>query len=178
MRYTPAMEANGIELTEIQIEFVGQFNDLSFENPNLTFEEVVVKEFGSDFFPATAQGRHSSFFTPSRHFRKPKKMPNFEKTLGGWRTLRDGFELPGGRPSRSQRVGALISFCVCDSLDGINADQSALEIRGEDKAAPRQVARMIDRFSFQQLQMHEVKLFDSLLQTPQIKIAEAVEKKG
>jgi hypothetical protein len=53
------MEANpnGIELTEIQIEIVGQFNDLSFENPNLTFEEVVLKEFGSDFFPAAAQGR-------------------------------------------------------------------------------------------------------------------------
>jgi len=46
-----------IELTEDQIEIVGMFNDFSFENPNMTFEEVVLKELGPDFFPATPQGR-------------------------------------------------------------------------------------------------------------------------
>jgi hypothetical protein len=46
-----------IELTEAQIEIVGMFNDFSFENPNLTFEEVVLKEFGPDLFPPTPQGR-------------------------------------------------------------------------------------------------------------------------
>jgi len=35
---------------------VGQFNDYSFENPGRTFEEVVLKEFGPDLFPATPQG--------------------------------------------------------------------------------------------------------------------------
>ena len=33
------------------------FNDLSFENPNLTFEEVVLKTFGPDLFPPTPQGK-------------------------------------------------------------------------------------------------------------------------
>jgi len=45
------------ELTEDQIEIVGQFNDLSFENPNLSFEEVVAKEFGPDLFPPTPRGK-------------------------------------------------------------------------------------------------------------------------
>jgi hypothetical protein len=44
------------ELTEAQLEIVGQFNDYSFENPNLTFDEVVLKEFGPDLFPPTPQG--------------------------------------------------------------------------------------------------------------------------
>jgi hypothetical protein len=55
---TKANNGNGnIELTETQIEIIGRFNDLSFENPNLTFEEVVLKEFGPDLFPPTSQGR-------------------------------------------------------------------------------------------------------------------------
>jgi hypothetical protein len=48
---------NGIALTEDQIEIVGRFYDYSFENPDLTFEEVVEKELGLDFFPPTPQGR-------------------------------------------------------------------------------------------------------------------------
>jgi hypothetical protein len=55
---TQSTNGNGnIELTEEQIHIVGMFNDLSFENPNLTFEETVLKEFGLDLFPPTAQGR-------------------------------------------------------------------------------------------------------------------------
>jgi hypothetical protein len=46
-----------IELPEAQIEIFGMFNDLRFENPDLTFEEVVQKEFGPDLFPPTPQGR-------------------------------------------------------------------------------------------------------------------------
>ncbi len=45
------------ELTEAQAEIVGKFNDYSFENPNLTFEEVVLKEFVPDLFSATPQAR-------------------------------------------------------------------------------------------------------------------------
>jgi hypothetical protein len=55
------MPTNGngsVELTEEQIHIVGMFNDLSFENPNLTFEETVLKEFGPDLFPPTQQGKH------------------------------------------------------------------------------------------------------------------------
>jgi len=37
--------------------FTVQFNDYSHENPNMTFEEVVLKEFGPDLFPGTPQGR-------------------------------------------------------------------------------------------------------------------------
>ena len=48
---------NGIALTEDQIEIVGRFYDYSFENPDLTFGEVVEKELGLDFFPPTPQGR-------------------------------------------------------------------------------------------------------------------------
>jgi len=47
----------GIELTDAQVEIIGMFNDLSFENPNLTFEEVVLKTFGPDLFPPTPQGK-------------------------------------------------------------------------------------------------------------------------
>jgi hypothetical protein len=49
--------SGNIELTEAQIEIIGQFNDFSFENPDLSFEEVALKEFGPDLFPATPQGR-------------------------------------------------------------------------------------------------------------------------
>ena len=62
---------------------------------------------------------------------------------------------------------------VCNSVDGVNADQSLLEIRVEGKAAPRPVARMIDQFSFQRVHVHVVKFFDPLLQTPNIEIVEA-----
>jgi hypothetical protein len=44
----PTNGSGYVELTEAQIEIVGRFNDLSFENPNLSFEEVVLKEFGLD----------------------------------------------------------------------------------------------------------------------------------
>jgi hypothetical protein len=46
-----------VKLTEAQLEIVGQFNDYSYENPNLTFEEVVKKEFRGKLFPPTQQGR-------------------------------------------------------------------------------------------------------------------------
>ncbi len=52
--YTSAMETKPTEeLTEAQAEIVGQFNDYSFENPKMTFEEIVLKEFGPDLFPGT-----------------------------------------------------------------------------------------------------------------------------
>jgi hypothetical protein len=54
---TPTNGNGNVELTEEQIEIVGRFNDYSFENPNLTFEEVVLKELGPDFFPPTPQGK-------------------------------------------------------------------------------------------------------------------------
>ena len=53
-----AQPINGnIELTEDQIEIVGMFNDFSFENPTLKFDEVVLKEFATDLFPPTPQRR-------------------------------------------------------------------------------------------------------------------------
>jgi hypothetical protein len=45
------------KLIAAQIEIFGQFNDYSYENPKLTFEEVVRKEFGPKLFPRTPQGR-------------------------------------------------------------------------------------------------------------------------
>ncbi len=57
METKPTNGSGSIELTEAQIEIIGQFNDHSFENPNLTLEEVVLKEFGPDLFPPTPQGR-------------------------------------------------------------------------------------------------------------------------
>ncbi len=57
METKPTTEHGNIELTEAQAEIVGQFNDYSFQNPNLTFEEVVLKEFGPDLFPPTPQGK-------------------------------------------------------------------------------------------------------------------------
>jgi hypothetical protein len=50
-------EEHGVELTDAQAEIVGQFNDYSHENPGKTFEEIVLKEFGPDWFPATPRGR-------------------------------------------------------------------------------------------------------------------------
>jgi hypothetical protein len=57
METKPTTEHGNIELTEAQIKIVGSFNDFSFENPKLTFEEVVLKEFGPDLFPLSPQGR-------------------------------------------------------------------------------------------------------------------------
>jgi hypothetical protein len=45
------------KLTSTQIDIVGQFNDYSFENPKMTFEEVVQKEFGPSLFSRTPIGR-------------------------------------------------------------------------------------------------------------------------
>ena len=44
-------------LTEAQIEIVGQFNDYSFENKELGFEEVAKMVLGSNPFPDTPNGR-------------------------------------------------------------------------------------------------------------------------
>jgi hypothetical protein len=44
-------------LSFAQIEVVGQFNDYAWENPKLTFEEVVQKALGSSAFPRTPNGR-------------------------------------------------------------------------------------------------------------------------
>jgi hypothetical protein len=57
MEMKPTNGNGNIELTETQIEIIGQFNDFSFENPKLTFEEVMLKEFGPDLFPPTRQGK-------------------------------------------------------------------------------------------------------------------------
>lgn len=43
-------------LSAAQIEVAGQFNDYAFENPSLTFNEVVRKELGKPF-PNTPNGR-------------------------------------------------------------------------------------------------------------------------
>jgi tryptophanase len=56
MKAKPKKREN-VKLTEAQVEIVGQFNDYSFENPNMTFEEVVRKEFGPKLFSPTPQGR-------------------------------------------------------------------------------------------------------------------------
>jgi hypothetical protein len=40
------------KLSAAQIEIAGQFNDYAFENPGLTFDEVVLKEFGALIWPA------------------------------------------------------------------------------------------------------------------------------
>jgi hypothetical protein len=46
------------KLTAAEIEIVGQFNDYSYENPNLTFEQVARKELGPIRFRThrTAEG--------------------------------------------------------------------------------------------------------------------------
>jgi hypothetical protein len=50
----PTNGNGNIELTEDQIKIIGMFNDFSFENPNLTFEEVMLKEFGHEDLPRLA----------------------------------------------------------------------------------------------------------------------------
>jgi hypothetical protein len=53
-RYTCAMpkgkKRKPARLTAAQIKIVGQFNDHSFENPKLTFEQVSLKELGKKLF--------------------------------------------------------------------------------------------------------------------------------
>ena len=44
-------------LTTAQIEIVGQFNDFSFDNPTLNFEQTARKELGPNPFPDTPNGR-------------------------------------------------------------------------------------------------------------------------
>jgi hypothetical protein len=44
-------------LTVAQIEIVGQFNDYSFENKELGFEEVAKMVLGTNPFPDTPNGR-------------------------------------------------------------------------------------------------------------------------
>jgi hypothetical protein len=44
-------------LTVAQIELVGQFNDLAWENPKLGFEAVANKALGLNPFPKTPNGR-------------------------------------------------------------------------------------------------------------------------
>jgi len=69
--------------------------------------------------------------------------------------------------------GLIFLFWICNLVDGVNPDQSALQVGVEGKTTPRPVLRMIDQFSFQRIHVHVVKLFDSLLQTPHIEIVEA-----
>src|ERR1700691_4282078 len=64
-------------------------------------------------------------------------------------------------------------MCACNSVDGVNADQSALEIRITRKTAPGPVAGMIDQLPFQRIHVHVMKFFDSLPQTPHVEIVEA-----
>ncbi len=75
--YRPTNGNGTIKLTEAQIEIIGRFNDLSFENPNLTFEEVVLKEVGPDLFPPNRRGGCSRrnaarFLTESAKRNSPK----------------------------------------------------------------------------------------------------------
>jgi hypothetical protein len=44
-------------LSVAQLEVVGQFNDYSFDYPNLTFEQVAKKVLGVRAFPYTPTGR-------------------------------------------------------------------------------------------------------------------------
>jgi hypothetical protein len=46
-----------VNLSNAQIEIVGQFNDFAFENPRLNFEQTARKELGRNPFPRTASGR-------------------------------------------------------------------------------------------------------------------------
>jgi hypothetical protein len=55
----PTKKSESVNLTPVQIEIVGQFNDYAYENPTLTFEEVARKEFGPKLFSHTPQGRKS-----------------------------------------------------------------------------------------------------------------------
>ena len=67
----------------------------------------------------------------------------------------------------------MTSLRVCNLVHGIKADQAALEIRVERKAAPGPIFGMIDQLSFQRIHVHVVKFFYPLLQAPHIKIIEA-----
>jgi hypothetical protein len=53
----PKKKSKSAKLTAVQIEIVGQFNDYSFENPKMTFEQVSLKELGLKLFPRTPNGR-------------------------------------------------------------------------------------------------------------------------
>jgi hypothetical protein len=50
-------KTKSVQRTTAQIEIVCQVNDLSFENPKLTFEQVAQKALGPDPFQRTANGR-------------------------------------------------------------------------------------------------------------------------
>ena len=52
----PKTKTKPVRLTTAQTEIVGQMNDLSFENPKLTFEQVAKKALGPNPFPRTANG--------------------------------------------------------------------------------------------------------------------------
>jgi len=52
----PKKKAKTVKLTAEQIEIIGQFNDYSFENPKMSFEQVARKTLGANPFPGTPQG--------------------------------------------------------------------------------------------------------------------------
>jgi hypothetical protein len=83
-------------------------------------------------------------------------------------------------PSRSFEgaEGFVFPLRVCNSVDGVNPDQSVIEIRVERRTAPGPVFRVIDSFSFQRIHVHIVKFFDSLLQTLHVEIIEAALPKA
>ncbi len=92
---------------------------------------------------------------------------------GGWPTFWGDFDLPGGRSfAVFRRVGGfgLSSLLVLDSVDGVNPDQSMLQIRVERKAAPGPILRVIDQFSLQRIHVHVVELFNPLLEAPHVKV--------
>ena len=57
MMRTKPKKAKPAGLCVAQTEIVGQMNDLSFENPKLTFEQVAKKALGPNPFPRTTNGR-------------------------------------------------------------------------------------------------------------------------
>jgi hypothetical protein len=71
--------------------------------------------------------------------------------------------------SKGRRGWCFLRF-VDFSVDGINADQPVFEIRVEGKTAPGPLLGVIDQFSFQRVHMHVVEFFNSLLQTPHVKV--------
>ena len=56
------------------------------------------------------------------------------------------------------------------SVDEVDSNQSVFEFRIERKTAPGPVLGMIGQFSFQRIHVQVVELFDSLLQTPHVKV--------
>jgi hypothetical protein len=56
------------------------------------------------------------------------------------------------------------------SVDEVDPNQSVFGFRIERKTAPGPVLGMIDQFSFQRIHLHVLELFDSLLQTPHVKV--------